>query len=126
MFQEVPARCGCCKHFDGCLCGDCASCSDSLREGAFESNFKRYSVLGCCLLLAVGFVVFVPVVPIATGIRIGEGSAVAVESNSTSAFGSLAFCYLGQGAAVDQGVYYLMVRPTVKVNEVTCQTSTSQ
>lgn len=83
-------------------------------------NVKRYSILGFSLLLAVGFVVFVPIVPLGSGVPVTEGISVAVEANTAAPMGSIAFCYFGQGAAVVQGMYYLMTKPAIQVDVASC------
>lgn len=83
-------------------------------------NVKRYSIIGCCLFLAIGFVFFVPVVSLGTGVPATEGFSIQIETNTTSAMGSIAFCYFGQGAAIIQGVYYLMTKPAVQVEVLSC------
>jgi len=83
-------------------------------------NVKRYSIVGFCLLLAVGFVILVPVVPLGSGVPVTEGISVAVEANSAPPMGSIAFCYLGQGAAVVQGMYYFMTKPAVQFDAGSC------
>jgi len=120
IFQRIPNGCSCCRHLAGCMCGDCSRCTNSVADGILVRNVKRYTIVGICLLLAVGFVVLVPVVPLGTGVPVTEGVSVAVEANSAPPMGSIAFCYLGQGAAVFQGMYYIMTRPAAQVDVGSC------
>jgi hypothetical protein len=92
IFQELPLRCGCCGTYP-CLCGDCSGCSNVVSEKHFLRNAKRFSILFCILAVAIGFLVFAPVVTIQTNAAI-------------VGMGSVTFCYLGQGALLVNGEYY--------------------
>ncbi|MGP8057427.1 MAG: hypothetical protein ACLP9K_07510 [Nitrososphaerales archaeon] len=92
IFQEIPLRCECCGAYP-CLCGDCSGCSNGVDERHFLRNVKRFSILFCILAVAVGFLVFAPVVTIQT-------------NAATVGMGSVTFCYLGQGALLVHGDYY--------------------
>jgi len=120
IFQKVPAGCDCCSQIAGCLCGDCSRCCNTAAERALLRRVKRYSALACCISLAIGFVLFVPVVSLGPAIPTTEGFSVQLESNTTAAMGSLSFCYFGQGAVVTQGVYYPVTKPAVQVEIISC------
>jgi len=102
------------------MCGDCSDCTNSVADRILIRNVRRYTIVSFCLLLAVGFVALVPVVPLGSGVPVTEGISVAVEANSAPPMGSIAFCYLGQGAAVVQGMYYLMTKPAVQLDDGSC------
>src|SRR5208337_4405029 len=92
IFQKLPLRCECCGAYS-CLCGDCSGCTNVVSERSILRNIKRLSILFCILALAVGFMVFAPVITIQT-------------NASSVGMGSVTFCYLGQGALLVHGDYY--------------------
>ena len=114
IFQKPPSRCTCSLCREGCLCGDCSSCSDQVSDKIFVRNVKRVSVL-CCLVLVVGsFMFFAPVVSLGTEAPVTVGvPAIRIQTSETSTreLCSIAFCYLGQGAVYANGIYYPLTKP---------------
>lgn len=112
IFQKVPSRCRCWYCSKGgfrCLCGDCAGCLDVTSERVFLRNAKRISVICCCFIVAVSFVLFAPV--------------MTVQATPMAGLGSISFCYLGQGALLVNGTYYPMTNTTKPIIQIETTTA---
>ena len=120
IFQKVPLRCECCT--GGCLCGDCSGCQNLISDEIFLRNVKRISIL-CCLLVAIGFAVFAPVVSLEADVpAVGGFPVVTAQTNAThtTGLGSITFCLLGQGALLIHGAYYPLTKSTARVAGSPC------
>ncbi len=115
MFQELKARCSCevCKA--GCMCGDCARCSNPVYDRMLMRNVKRISALACLAIILGGFVYFAPVVTLGATPTVTETFSMKVrQSGSPSApMGSISFCLFGDGAVLLNDTYY----PTVAADQ---------
>jgi len=124
LFQKLPLQCPCCQGQGNCLCGDCSGC---LRHGTSSKNSLgnvRRALILCGAIIAIGFTLFAPVVSVNTDIPVGGGISVTtvVQTNtaSTIGFGSISFCYFGEGALLIQGAYYPLTKSTVEVVGAYC------
>jgi hypothetical protein len=115
VFQQLASTCSCAFCQQGCLCGDCAGCSNKALDRAILRNAKRLSALACLLVVLGSFVFFVPVVTLGATPTITETFSVRVQpaQNVTSTMGSISLCLFGQGAVLVHGAYY----PDVAVNQ---------
>jgi len=115
ILQELPAKCGCSQCSKGCLCGDCSLCSNPALDKAILRNIKRASALACVFLFLGAFIYFVPVVALGASPPVSEAVSIQVNQggNGAAPLGSIAFCYLGQGAVLARGFYY----PSVALNQ---------
>lgn len=115
ILQSLGPRCSCPVCGPGCLCGDCAACSNASLDRAMLRNAKRLSALAVLMIVLGGFVFFVPVVSLAATPTITETVALRVPpaENATVPMGSISFCLFGEGAVLIHGSYY----PSVAMNQ---------
>jgi hypothetical protein len=113
--QELPSGCSCALCRTGCLCGDCAACSNPALDKEIVRFAKLLSVAVCVILFVGGFVFFVPVVALGATPTVTETVSFRVQppENGTLPMGSIAFCVFGQGAVLVRGIYY----PSVMLNQ---------
>ena len=108
VFQELSASCSCALCRPGCLCGDCAACSNQTFDRTMVRNARRISALLCLAMLLGGFVYFAPVVTLGATPTVTETFSMRVpqSNNATAPMGSISFCLFGQGAILINGTYY--------------------
>ncbi len=115
IFQQLTASCSCAVCRPGCLCGDCAACSNAALDRIMLRNAKRISALACLVIVLGGFVFFAPVVTLGATPTVTETFALKFQpsDNATSPMGSISFCLFGEGALLVNGSYY----PSVALNQ---------
>ncbi len=115
IFQQLSASCSCEVCRPGCLCGDCAACSNAALDRAMLRNAKKISALACLVIVLGGFVFFAPVVTLGATPTVTETFAMKFRpaDNATSPMGSISFCLFGEGAVLINGTYY----PSVLLNQ---------
>ena len=92
----------------GCLCGDCAACSNPSLDRAMSRNAKTISAIACLAIVLGGFVFFAPVVTLGQTPTVTETVSLRLQQavNSTAPMGSISFCLFGEGAVLINGTYY--------------------
>ena len=108
VFQQLSAKCACEVCGKGCLCGDCAACSNATLDRALSRNAKTVSALACLAIILGGFVFLAPVVTLGQTPTLTETFSVKVQQAqvSTAPMGSISFCLFGEGAVLINGTYY--------------------
>ena len=108
VFQQLSARCACAVCREGCLCGDCAACSNPVLDKALSRNAKTVSALACMAIILGGFVFLAPVVTLGQTPTLTETFYVRVQQSqiATAPMGSISFCLFGEGAVLLNGAYY--------------------
>jgi len=108
VFQQLSAKCACEVCGKGCLCGDCAACSNPTLDRALSRNAKTVSALACLAIILGGFVFLAPVVTLGQTPTLTETFSVKVQQAqvSTAPMGSISFCLFGEGAVLVNGTYY--------------------
>ena len=108
VFQELSAKCACEVCGQGCLCGDCAACSNPVLDRAMSRNAKRVSAFACLAIILGGFVFLAPVVTLGQTPTLTETFSVKVQQAqiATAPMGSISFCLFGEGAVLINGTYY--------------------
>ena len=114
VFQQLSAHCSCAVCKAGCLCGDCAACSNPTLDRSMLRNAKRLSALAVLAMVLGGFVYFAPVVTLGATPTVTETVSMRFQSNNaTSPMGSISFCLFGDGAVLVNGTYF----PNVALNQ---------
>jgi len=108
VFQQLSARCACDVCGRGCLCGDCAACSNPALDRALSRNAKTVSALACMAIILGGFVFLAPVVTLGQTPTLTETFSLRVQQSqiATAPMGSISFCLFGEGAVLINGTYY--------------------
>ena len=107
VFQQLSATCGCEVCGEGCLCGDCAACSNPALDRAMSRNAKTISAFACLAIILGSFVFLAPVVTLGQTPTLTETFSVRVQSQiATAPMGSISFCLFGEGAVLINGAYY--------------------
>jgi hypothetical protein len=124
VFQQLSAHCSCAVCRAGCLCGDCAACSNPAFDRAILRNAKRISALACLAIILGGFVYFAPVVTLGATPTVTETFSMKLQqpSNVTAPMGSISFCLFGEGAILINGTYY----PNAALNQSQRQVCSSK
>ncbi len=115
ILQELPARCECALCDAGCRCGDCTACSNPVSTSSAYRAVKTFSIAASLILLSAGFVFFAPVVALGATPTVTETISLKLQpmGNATQPLGSIAYCYLGDGAVLVNGTYY----PSATLNQ---------
>ena len=107
VFQQLTAKCTCEVCGEGCLCGDCAACSNPILDRAMSRNAKTVSAFACLAIILGSFVFLAPVVTLGQTPTLTETFSVRVQSQiATAPMGSISFCLFGEGAVLINGAYY--------------------
>ncbi|HYB76024.1 MAG TPA: hypothetical protein VEC08_03600 [Nitrososphaerales archaeon] len=108
VFQQLSAKCACEVCGKGCLCGDCAACSNPALDRALSRNAKTVSALACLAIVLGGFVFLAPVVTLGQTPTLTETFSLRVQQPQagTTPMGSISFCLFGEGAVLINGSYY--------------------
>ncbi|HUK79763.1 MAG TPA: hypothetical protein VLU91_03765 [Nitrososphaerales archaeon] len=108
VFQQLSARCTCEVCGQGCLCGDCAACSNPALDNSMSRNAKTISAVACLAIILGGFVFLAPVVTLGQTPTVTETFSVRVQQSqiATAPMGSISFCLFGEGAVLINGTYY--------------------
>jgi len=108
VFQQLSAKCTCEVCGEGCLCGDCAACSNPILDRTMARNAKTISAVACLAIILGGFVFLAPVVTLGQTPTVTETFSVRVQQSqiATAPMGSISFCLFGEGAVLINGTYY--------------------
>jgi hypothetical protein len=108
VFQQLSVKCACEVCGEGCLCGDCAACSNPVLDIAMSRNAKTISAIACLTIILGGFVFLAPVVTLGQTPTLTESFSVRVQQSqiATAPMGSISFCLFGEGAVLINGTYY--------------------
>ncbi|HUI23820.1 MAG TPA: hypothetical protein VLY82_05450 [Nitrososphaerales archaeon] len=108
VFQQLSAKCACEVCGEGCLCGDCAACSNPALDKRMSRNAKTISVVACLAIILGGFVFLAPVVTLGQTPTVTETFSVRFQQSqiATAPMGSISFCLFGEGAVLINGTYY--------------------
>jgi len=115
IFQQLSASCACAVCGPGCLCGDCAACSNPNSYRVVGRNATRISALLCLAMVLGGVVFFAPVVTLGATPPLTPRFSVKLQAatNSTAPMGSISFCLFGKGAVYVNDTYY----PSITLND---------
>ena len=108
VFQQLSAKCSCEVCREGCLCGDCAACSNPVLDRAMSKSAKTVSALACMAIFLGGFVFLAPVVTLGQTPTVAEVFSLRVQQSqiATAPMGSISLCLFGEGAVLINGTYY--------------------
>jgi len=108
VFQQLSAKCACEVCGEGCLCGDCAACSNHILDRNISRNAKTISVVACLAIVLGGFVFLAPVVTLGQTPTVTETFFLRVQQSqiATAPMGSISYCLFGEGALLINGTYY--------------------
>jgi len=108
VFQQLTAKCTCEVCGEGCLCGDCAACSNPVLDRAMSRSAKTVTAFACLAIILGGFVFLAPVVTLGQTPTLTETFSVKFQQAqiATSPMGSISFCLFGEGAVLINGSYY--------------------
>ncbi len=108
VFQQLTAKCTCEVCGEGCLCGDCAACSNPVLDRAMSRSAKTVTAFACLAIILGGFVFLAPVVTLGQTPTLTETFSVKFQQAqiATAPMGSISFCLFGERAVLINGTYY--------------------
>ena len=124
MFQQLSAKCACEVCGEGCLCGDCAACSNPVLDRNMSRNAKTISAVACMAIILGGFVFLAPVVTLGQTPTVTETFSLRIQQSQTATapLGSISFCLFGEGAVLINGTYYPSAATNQTSNDICSHT----